>query len=66
VIVLDLWMPIMDGWTFLATAQPGVPVIVLSGVADVRPLPPSVAAVLMKPVGVPQLINTIRKVREAG
>jgi two-component system response regulator PrrA len=63
VIVLDLWMPIMDGWTFLAAARPSVPVVVLSGVADVRPLPACVAGVLLKPVGFQKLIDAMRRVR---
>jgi CheY-like chemotaxis protein len=33
VVVLDLWMPVLDGWTFRTTqlrTHPGIPVIVLS------------------------------------
>jgi len=62
-IVLDLWMPIMDGWEFLSRAKPVAPVIVLSGLGqDVHPLPRCVVKLLMKPVGLDELVEAIRKV----
>lgn len=67
VIVLDLWMPIMDGWEFLSRARPSAPVIVLSGLGqEVHPLPKCVVKLLTKPVGLEELAATIRKVRDLG
>jgi CheY-like chemotaxis protein len=67
VIVLDLWMPIMDGWEFLAKARPTAPVIVLSGLGqEVHPLPKCVVKLLTKPVGLEELAATIRKFRDLG
>jgi CheY-like chemotaxis protein len=57
-IVLDLTMPRMDGWSFLArlqgTIHASVPVIVTSAVAAKRP-PPGVDACLEKPFEAAQL-----------
>src|SRR5688500_4716061 len=40
VILLDLWMPVMDGWEFLERGRPEIPVVVISGVGGgVHPLP---------------------------
>ena len=62
-IVLDLWMPIMDGWEFLSRAQPTAPVIVLSGLGkDVHPLPKCVVKLLTKPIGLDVLVDAIRNV----
>jgi len=62
-IVLDLWMPIMDGWEFLSRAQPAAPVIVLSGLGkDVHPLPKCVVKLLTKPIGLDVLVDAIRNV----
>jgi CheY-like chemotaxis protein len=67
VIVLDLWMPIMDGWEFLERARPSAPVIVLSGLGqEVHPLPGCVVKLLTKPVGLEELATAIRKVRDLG
>lgn len=49
-ILLDLMMPVMDGWAFLAekerdaTLAP-IPVVIMSAVAHLRPVPPSAAIV---------------------
>jgi two-component system response regulator MprA len=65
-IILDLMMPQMDGWSFRARQlqQPGlrdIPVVVLSGAyqieREVRALNP--AAVLRKPVGINDLLDTL-------
>jgi CheY-like chemotaxis protein len=67
VIVLDLWMPIMDGWEFLERAQPSAPVIVLSGIAEaVNPLPRCVVKVLTKPITPGSLESAIRSVGVGG
>lgn len=61
VIILDLWMPILDGWEFLERARPTVPVIVISGITDqLQNLPPCVVKVLRKPVSLDQLTSAIR------
>lgn len=64
-ILLDLMMPIMDGWEFRARqlsepALRGIPVVVFSG--DHRALetpPPGIAAVLAKPVSMHALLTVI-------
>jgi CheY-like chemotaxis protein len=57
-IVLDLTMPRMDGWSFLehlhGTVDEAVPVIVTSAAAATRP-PPGVDACLEKPVEAAEL-----------
>ena len=71
VILLDLRMPIMDGWAFRRAqlADPAIariPVVVLSGVAEVEGLRQlDVAATFSKPVSLPQMIATIRRLIEA-
>jgi len=70
-ILLDLRMPIMDGWTFRRAqrADPAIasiPVIVLSGVAEVEGLQElEVAATFSKPVSFPELIGVVRKLTAA-
>jgi CheY-like chemotaxis protein len=66
VVVLDLAMPVMDGEEFLAS-QAGdpmlasVPVVVLT--AQPRPLDfASVKAVFAKPLDLPSLLSTLRRV----
>lgn len=65
-IILDLMMPQVDGWSFRARQlqKPeirDIPVVVLSGVHDVerevRELKP--AAIIQKPVSVSNLLGTI-------
>ena len=65
-IVLDLAMPVMDGWTFLAERRrerfDDIPVIVLSATLDQRRQGgdgPEVAAALSKPCDLGQLLDTI-------
>jgi CheY-like chemotaxis protein len=66
-ILLDLWMPVMDGWAFLERARPTVPVIVISGVGEqIYPLPPNVSLVLTKPVGIEELTTSIERVLKKG
>jgi CheY-like chemotaxis protein len=66
VIVLDLAMPEMDGWTFMRMQQEdpalaGIPVIVLSAVPT-SPQPISAAAVCEKPMSLDDLVACIRGV----
>jgi CheY-like chemotaxis protein len=67
VVLLDLMMPIMDGWEFRARMLRDpelvdIPVVVVSGAADlqesVRPL--RAARVLTKPVKWPALLETVK------
>jgi two-component system, chemotaxis family, chemotaxis protein CheY len=67
-IVLDLMMPVMDGETFLEHQAADdelrrIPVVVLTAqTRRARKLDCSVAAVLEKPVFVPELLEEIRAV----
>jgi DNA-binding response OmpR family regulator len=62
VMVVDLMMPVMDGWDFLLKCPEGVPIVVLSGVADIdrTRAHPDVAAVLQKPVALETLLGAVR------
>ncbi len=66
VILLDLLMPEMDGWDFLAAYQHRAPVILLTaatagpeGTIFGRPLPPA-AGVLVKPFPLNDLFAAVR------
>jgi DNA-binding response OmpR family regulator len=61
VVLLDLMMPVMDGWQFLArldAEQRSIPVLVLSAVRDAH-LPASVRQ-LKKPISVDALLEALR------
>jgi CheY-like chemotaxis protein len=62
VILLDLWMPVMDGWQFREeqrkdAALAGIPVVTLSGDHEAQAL--DTAAWLSKPVQFNQLVSTV-------
>lgn len=67
VILCDLRMPIMDGWSFIEqyrrTARPPAAIIVLTAVRDAgdstRPL--DVAALIHKPFELPQILAAISR-----
>ncbi len=64
-ILLDLKMPVMDGWQFLA-ARPAdppaeqVPIVLLSGLAFI-PNAPGVADFLSKPINPSRLLACVRR-----
>jgi CheY-like chemotaxis protein len=68
VIVLDMMMPVMDGWQFLAAKEADpvlarIPVIVTS--AAPQKLPPGANVLLGKPFELGRLISTIAKLTAA-
>jgi CheY-like chemotaxis protein len=72
-IVLDLMMPGMDGWTLLSELQrdaglPAIPVVVLSGDTDAvrRAASLEVAAALCKPLDVDTLLAAVERHRVHG
>jgi CheY-like chemotaxis protein len=70
VILLDLMMPVMDGWQFLQALRDGadperarIPVIVVSAAADVADVKSRFGCdVMSKPVDVDRLLDTTRRV----
>jgi CheY-like chemotaxis protein len=62
VIVADLMMPVMDGWDFLQRCPEGIPIVVLSGTADIQRTKahPDVVAILQKPVSVDVLVKAVQ------
>jgi CheY-like chemotaxis protein len=66
VILLDLRMPVMDGWAFRKEqkADPGIagiPVIVLSGAEGDRVPELDAAASFRKPISFPEIITVVRQ-----
>ena len=65
-LVLDLMMPVMDGWSLLA-AQPseplldGVPVVVITAHDAKGPFPSTVHAVFEKPFALATFLDTVRR-----
>ncbi|HZI66829.1 MAG TPA: response regulator [Thermoanaerobaculia bacterium] len=65
VILLDLKMPVMDGWQFLAaraaeSRAPLVPIVLLSGLSFI-PNAPGVADFLTKPIDPTRLLACVRR-----
>jgi len=66
VILLDLRMPVMDGWTFRREQRgdPGlaeIPIVVLSGVEMDGVQDMAAAASFNKPVSFPEVVDVIRR-----
>ena len=66
VIVLDLRMPVMDGWTFRQEQRrdPGlaaIPVVVLTGAESERIPELEADAAFRKPVSFPEVIQAVRR-----
>ena len=65
-IVLDLWMPVMDGWAFRREqredpAIAAIPVVVLSGVEADHVQDLGAAAAFHKPVSFPDVVGALRR-----
>ena len=69
VIVLDLMMPVMDGWTFAKRLRErdDIPIVVLSAANDLERHAKSVSAieVIGKPFDLDQLIPKVARARNA-
>ncbi len=62
-VLLDLWMPVMNGWQMLAElrrdpALARVPVVVISAAGDL-PAPDGAAAFLRKPIRLETLLESV-------
>lgn len=71
VIVLDLRMPVMDGWTFRREQRgdpelASIPIVVLSGVEADRIPELEAAAAFAKPVSFPEVIGAVRRLCGSG
>jgi CheY-like chemotaxis protein len=69
VILLDLRMPVMDGWTFRREQRgdPGladIPIVVLSGVEGDRVQELGAAASFNKPVSFQEVVGVVRRLCE--
>ena len=70
-ILLDLRMPVMDGWAFRREQRAdsgiaGVPVVVLSGTEPDRLAELDVAAAFRKPVSFPEVVAVLRRLCAPG
>ncbi len=70
VILLDLRMPVMDGWTFRKEQRgdpglAGIPIVVLSGMESDTIHEMEAAAAFHKPVSFPEVVGVVRKLCEA-
>jgi len=69
VILLDLRMPVMDGWAFRKEQQndPGlaeIPVVVLTGIDGEHMIELGAAAAFHKPVSFPEIVGVVRRLCE--
>ena len=69
VILLDLRMPVMDGWTFRReqradAAMANIPIVILSGVEADRVQELEAAAAFNKPVSFPEVVGVVRRLCE--
>jgi CheY-like chemotaxis protein len=66
-VLLDLWMPVMNGWQMLEKLQADdglrrVPVVVISAAGDIPP-PEGAAAFLRKPIRLEVLLDNVERHR---
>lgn len=69
VILLDLRMPVMDGWAFRKEqrSDPGlaeIPVVILTGIDGEHMSELGVAAAFHKPVSFPEIVGVVRRLCE--
>jgi len=70
VILLDLRMPVMDGWTFRREQRgdpglAGIPIVVLSGMEADGVQDMDAAASFHKPVSFPEVVDVLRRICDA-
>ena len=66
-VLLDLWMPVMNGWQMLAALQADaqlqrLPVVVISAAGDLPP-PDGATAFLRKPIRLETLLESVESFR---
>lgn len=61
VILLDLRMPVMDGWEFMREYQGPVPIVVLSAWSDMKELPRDPFAIVLKPSDMREVAVVLRE-----
>jgi len=61
VILLDLLMPVMNGYDFLAAYKGPVPIVVMSGLGDIAQLPRQPFALVVKPMSMFEAADTLRE-----
>jgi two-component system, NtrC family, response regulator AtoC len=61
VIVLDLLMPVMDGYEFLKKYSGPIPIVIVSGIGGMEALPREVRKIIEKPIDVANLEVTLRE-----
>jgi CheY-like chemotaxis protein len=71
VILLDLRMPVMDGWAFRREQRgdpglAGIPIVVLSGMEMDGVQEMDAAASFHKPVSFPEVVDALRRICEVG
>jgi CheY-like chemotaxis protein len=69
-MLVDLWMPVMDGWKFLDAVLDDprfsrIPLIVLTAARDQRARELRVSEVLTKPVQLQQVLATLERLTKA-
>lgn len=71
-ILLDLMMPVMDGWEFLARRQHheswlSIPIVIISADSNakdrVESLPSAIAAYLRKPIDIDELLDILGRLQ---
>jgi CheY-like chemotaxis protein len=65
-VLLDLMMPVMDGWAFareqsLDPALAGLPVCVITAVGTSHPIPSDAVAVVRKPFKLKELLDVVQQ-----
>ena len=62
-IILDLWMPVMDGWRFTTRLEqlgPPIPIVVVTAAEPYWGYPVSAAQVIRKPIQAESLLAKVR------